>query len=314
MFQKIREIIDHGRRFLITAHIDPDGDAIGSAFSLCWALDSLKKESTVYLKDKVPYKYEFLPRPARFTHELPDGPFDGIFALDCGNLFRVGTGYEQLKDMGPIINIDHHKTNETFGLVNLIDENASSTAELLCSLYEFLNMPVSIEMATNIYTAILTDTGSFRFENTNSQAFLICEKMLRAGVKPAYVSQEVYSSHPRERFQLLGLVLEGLRTFDDGKVVIAHVTEEMFRRTHASRELTDGFVEFIKEMKGVEVAVFLRQVSEGYNVSMRSKGTVDVARICNHFGGGGHKNAAGCTIKGDLGDAEARLKEALKIE
>jgi len=314
MLTKIKEIVDRGNRFLITAHIDPDGDAVGSAFSLYWALDSVGKQAVVYLKDKIPYKYEFLPRPASLTHDFPGEKFDAVFVLDCGNLFRVGDGYERLADMGPLINIDHHKTNEPFGIVNITDENACCTAELLYSLYDFMNLPITPEMALNIYTAILTDTGSFRFENTNSNAFLISEKMLRAGVKPAYVSGMVYNSHPKERFKLLGLALAGLETFDNDKVAMVYLTEDMFEKARADRELSDGFVELVKEIRGVEVAALFRKVPRGYKVSMRSKGTVDVAQICGLFGGGGHRAAAGCTIEGDLEDAKNRIKEALKLQ
>jgi phosphoesterase RecJ-like protein len=313
MFGKIKDLIGQGNRFLITSHIDPDGDAIGSAFSLYWALKSLKKRATVYLKDPIPYKYAFLPKPSDFTALLPSDQYDAIFVLDCGNLFRVGADHERLKDMGPLINIDHHKTNETFGIANVIDEGASSTAEVLYSLYEALHIPVTPDMALDIYTAILTDTGSFRYENTNPGAFVICEKMLRAGVQPAYVSQMVYNSHPKERFLLLGLVLTTLATYLDDTIAMAYVTEEMFRKANASKEMTDGFVEYVKEIRATEVALLLREIPKGYKVSMRSKGSIDVARICNSFGGGGHKNAAGCTIEGSLEEVRKRLKEALEI-
>ncbi|MDR2017861.1 MAG: bifunctional oligoribonuclease/PAP phosphatase NrnA [Syntrophobacterales bacterium] len=313
MLKKIKEIINEGKRFLITAHIDPDGDAIGSTFSLYWALNSMGKQSVVYLKDEVPYKYKFLPQPSHLTRQFPDERFDAVFVLDCGSLFRVGDGHERLKEIGPLINIDHHKTNEPFGAVNVVDETACCTAEILYFLYEFLNLFITPEMATNIYTAILTDTGSFRFENTNSNAFIISEKMLMAGVKPAYVSGMAYNSHPKERFKLLGLVLSGLETFNHGKVAMAYLTEDMFKESHAGRELSDGFVEHIKEIRGLEVAVLFRQVAKGYKISMRSKGVVDVARICSLFGGGGHKNAAGCIIEGDLETAKKRIKEALEL-
>ncbi|MBA4417650.1 MAG: DHH family phosphoesterase [Syntrophus sp. (in: bacteria)] len=313
MFTKIKQIIDEGNRFLITTHIDPDGDAIGSAFSLYWALDALNKRPLVYLKDPIPYKYEFLPIPPNFTRELPTDRYDGIFVLDCGNLFRVGPGHEQLKEMGPLVNIDHHTTNETFGLINMIDARACSTAEILCALYESLDITLSLDMAINIYTAILTDTGSFRFENTNSNAFIICDKMVRAGVKPEYVSRMVYNSHPKERFLLLGMVLATLTTYANDTIAMVHVTEDMFRKTTGTREMSDGFVELVKEIRGTEVAILLREIPTGYKVSMRSMGSIDVARICNLFGGGGHKNAAGCTIPGSLNEADKRVKEALGI-
>jgi len=168
-------------------------------------------------------------------------------------------------------------------------------------------------MAVNIYTAIITDTGSFRYENTNPKAFLICEKMLRLGVKAAEVSRMVHGNHPKERFLLLGQVLCTLRTFDEDKVAVAYITEEMFEKTHSTREYSDGFAELIREVRGVEVAALMRQVGDRrYKISMRSRGTVDVAGVCCLFGGGGHKNAAGCHIDGDLAEVETKLLEAMK--
>lgn len=315
MFQKIKHIIDNGKKFLITTHIDPDGDALGSALSMHWVLESLGKKSVVYLKDQIPYRYKFLPAPSSITHELPKDRFDAIFVLDCGNLFRVGDGYEKLRGLGTIINIDHHDTNETFGEINLINAGTCSTAEVMYRLFHSLHVPLSYKMAINIYTAIFTDTGSFRYENTNSSAFLICEEMLRLGVSPSYVSQMVYENHPKERFRLFGLILTTLETYDEDRIAIACVTQEMFKKTGTSREHSDGFVETLREIKGIEVAVLLRELdSNKYKASMRAKGNVDVARICNVFGGGGHKSAAGCTIDGNIEEVKVKIKGALSIE
>ncbi len=312
MFRKIKEEIDKGRKFLITAHIDPDGDAVGSVFSLYWVLKGLGKEPVVYLKDPVPYRYEFLPGPADLLHLLPNDRYDVIFVLDSGNLFRVGKGHDRLKEMGPIINIDHHLTNDTFGFINMIDQEASSTGEILFRLFESMDVAVDYNVAVNIYTAIFTDTGSFRYENTTPATFLICEKMLGYGVKPAHVAQMVHENHPKERFKLLGRVLSTLRTYEGDRFAFVHVTDEMFRLANAKREYTDGFVEYVREIRGVEVAVLLRQIEDGkYKASMRSKGAVNVAEVCNLFGGGGHRAAAGCEVTGPIGFVEERLVKAL---
>lgn len=316
MFQKIKDIVDKGTSFLITTHIDPDGDAIGSTFSLAWILQAMEKDPIVYLRDPIPYMYQFLPKPRKVVHSMmPDGAFDAVFALDCGNLFRVGTGYERLKNMGPIVNIDHHTTNETFGVINLINEGASSVGEILYNLFGRLEAPITFEPAVNLYTAILTDTGSFRYPNTNPEAFLICEEMIRVGVSPSYVAQMVYENHPKERFQLLGSVLATLETYNKDSVAIARVTQDMFRTTGTTREYTEGFVEFIKEIRGIDVAILVREINaQQCKISMRSKGNTDVAKICSLFGGGGHKKAAGCTIDGTIREVQERLKEVLGIQ
>lgn len=315
MFRKIKNIIDNGERFLITTHIDPDGDAIGSSFSLYWVLESFQKKPFIYMRDQVPYMYEFLPRPPRMSHkELPGGDYDAVFALDCGNLFRVGNGHELLKERGPLINIDHHTTNETFGVVNVINQDSSSTAEILYKLYRSMKAPLTFDVAINLYTAIFTDTGSFRYSNTNPEAFLICEKMMKHGVSPSYVAEMVHENHPKERFFLLREVLASLELLENDSVALALITKDMFRKTGTSKEHSEGFVENIKEMRGINVAILIREVtSYQYKVSMRSKGNTDVAKICNHFGGGGHRNAAGCTIDGAIGQVKDKLKEALKI-
>ena len=314
MIEKIRKLINQGKKFLITTHIDPDGDALGSAFSMCWALRSSGKAADVYLKDTVPYRYTFLPEP-RVTHALPSDRYDAVFVLDCGSLFRVGEGYEKLKEMGTLVNIDHHNTNEAFGAVNLVDEYASSTAEILYRLYRSLEMPVTPEMAINIYTAIFTDTGSFRYDNTTSNAFLICEKMTRVGVNPAYVSRMIHENHPKERLILLGLVFSTMETYNMDRIATVCVTKEMLAKTKAKKEYTDGFVEYIREIRGVEVAVLIREINKRkYKISMRAKGNVDVAAVCRDFGGGGHKNAAGCVIDGVLGEVKKQLKERFNEE
>lgn len=315
MFRAVREVINSGRRFLVTTHIDPDGDAIGSAFALCFALGSMGKEAVAYLKDDIPYKYQFLPRPPRVVHhELPNESYDATFVLDCGNLFRVGEGYESLKSNGVIVNIDHHVTSDAFGQVNVVEEGASSTSEILYLILKALGVQFNLDIAVNLYTAILTDTGSFRYDSTTKRAFSICEEMVGLGVGPAHVAAEVYESHPKERYRLLCLVLTTLELVRDNRIATAFVTKEMFDRTETNREYTEGFVEFIKEIKGIDVACFIREIGEQkFKISMRSKGDVDVASVAHGFGGGGHQKAAGCIIEGTIDEVKNKLVGAIVL-
>ena len=315
MKAKIKRVIDEGKAFLVTTHIDPDGDAIGSAFAFALALESLGKEATVYLKDKVPYRYEFLPGPDRVVHTLPCGEYDAVFVLDCGSLFRVGDGHERIAAPGrPVINIDHHDTNDHFGGINLVDSGASSTGEIIYRVLKSLGVKTDPDIAVNLYTAVFTDTGSLRYDNTSLAAFKLCEEMVKAGVEPARVAKMVYENHPKERYLLLGEVLCTLSTYDE-KIAMAHVTSDMFEKTGTNREFADGFVEVIKEIRGVEVAVLIREINKHlHKISMRAKGTVDVAAICNAFGGGGHKNAAGCRIEGTMSETEEKLLQALRLK
>jgi phosphoesterase RecJ-like protein len=308
MFQRIKEAVDRGHRFLVATHIDPDGDALGSAFALCFALRSLGKDASVYLKDDVPYRYAFLPKPEPVLKEMPPNGYDTVLVVDCGDLSRVGNGHGALKDMGYLINIDHHETNDAFGQINIVDQRASSSAELLYLILRALGVRLSYEIAVNLYTAVITDTGSFRYESTTPRAFSICEEMTGHGVVPSYVAGEVYESHPKERFALLCRVLGTLEFFQGDRIAVAFVTQEMFAKTGTDREFTEGFVEQIKEIRGIEVACILRELEDGrFKVSMRSKGHVDVAEIAHRLGGGGHKKAAGCTLEGGITEAKNTL-------
>lgn len=301
MFQRIRETVDKGHTFLVASHVDPDGDAVGSAFAACFALTGLGKDAAVYLQDPIPYRYGFLPRPAAVQHQLSKNGYDAVIVVDCGGLSRVGDDYESLKQKGFLINIDHHVANEAFGQINIIDERASSTAEILYLIMNALGVRFTPDIAANLYTAVLTDTGSFRYENTTERAFSICEEMIGFGVSPAHVAANVYESHPKERFQLLCLVLATLETFHEDRIALALVTGEMFAKTHTNREHAEGFVEYLKEIDRVEVACLLRETARGkYKISMRSKNHVDVAAVARTLGGGGHPRAAGCTMEGDL--------------
>ncbi len=312
MRAKIKKLITQGRDFLVTTHIDPDGDAVGSAFAFAYALESLGKNATVYFKDRVPYRYEFLPGPP-VIHTAPSGSYDGVFVLDCGSLFRIGNGHENVTSLGPVVNIDHHDTNDFFGHINLVDSAASSTGEILYRLFKYLRVNIDRNMAVDIYTAVFTDTGSLRYDNTSINAYRVCEEMVKAGAVPSQIAAMVYENHPKERYLLLGEVLRTLATYGD-MVAVAYVTGDMFEKTGTTSEFVDGFVEFIKEIRGIEVAVLMRELEKDYyKISMRGKGRIDVAAVCNTFGGGGHRNAAGCRIKGTIEETRDKLLEALSV-
>jgi bifunctional oligoribonuclease and PAP phosphatase NrnA len=317
MFQKVKELVDRGERFLIATHTDPDGDALGSAFSLCFALQELRKEAWVYLRDSVPYQYEFLPRPRTLLlgpADIETRAFDALFVLDCGDFHRVGDELLRFRNNGFIINIDHHDANEAFGQLNILDERASSTAEILYRVLKALDVPITTEMAVNLYTAVFTDTGSLRYPNTNALAFTICQEMVNHGVVPSSVASAIYENHPKARFDLLYLALATLRTYRDGRIATMYVTREMFDQSRAAKEHTEGFVEELKQMRGVEVSLFVRETGPTrFKASMRAKGTVDLAAVARSFGGGGHKNAAGCIIEGPLEQSIQTLIEAIPL-
>lgn len=312
MIQTIKEVLKERERFLLATHIDPDGDAIGSIFAMYFFLKIMDKSAKVYLKDVVPYRYSFLPGPEKIEREIKSSDYDVILVLDCGDLRRIGEKHELIRGHELIVNIDHHETNEMFGKINYVKVEASSTAEILYEIFKSFDVSITYEIAINLYTGIFTDTGSFRFENTNEKAFQICGEMIRFGVSPRFVAEMVYENHPKERFLLLSEVLRTLEVTQDGKVGIVSLTADMYKRTNSNYEHSDGFVEYVKELGGIKVAVLIRELENGKcKVSMRSKNDVDVGKVCYSLGGGGHRNAAGCVIDGRPEEVRKIIRKAL---
>ncbi|MCX7857505.1 MAG: bifunctional oligoribonuclease/PAP phosphatase NrnA [Deltaproteobacteria bacterium] len=315
MIEKIKRVLEHENKFLVTTHVDPDGDAIGSMFGMYFFLKAIGKTVRVYLKDSVPYRYAFLPGPEKIEKDLKNLGQEVILVLDCGDIKRIGDEYNLLTEDRFIVNIDHHETNGMFGKINHVLKDASSTAEILYDIFMQFGAPITYEIALNIYTGIFTDTGSFRFPNTTEKCFRVCGEMLHFGVSPSYVAQMVYENHPRERFLLLSEVLRTLEVSEGGDVGIVLLTSEMFKKVNANYEHSDGFVEYIKEIKGIKVAILIRELENGKcKVSMRSKDNVNVGRICGKFGGGGHKNAAGCILEGKPEEVREKVKKVLSEE
>jgi len=302
-------------RCLVVTHYNPDGDAIGSALATALALEEMGKEAVVYDKDPVPKILDFLPGREKFVHEITDtGAFDAVFVVDCGQFNRVGKHIEPLlADHPNIINIDHHRTNESFGRLNMTDYAASSTGELIHRLLTEMKHPISLDVATNLYVAVLTDTGSFQNANSTPEAFEVCARMVRLGVDPAEMSRRVYYTQSFGRLKLNGLVLSTLQSLDGGRIVTMEVTQEMLKSTGTSLDDLEGFVEQLRTIEGAQVGVFFREdAPETYKISMRSKGDIDVSEIANENEGGGHRNAAGCTVRGPLDQVMKKLIESLK--
>ncbi len=301
---EVRRVLAAGRRFLIVSHQNPDGDAIGSSLALASGLTALGKLCDVVNADGVPANLAWLPLAERVQF-LPeeDSEYDAVVLLDCGAPERTGLGEHLLASGRDVINIDHHPGNAEFGTVNFVDPSACATAELVYEALLAISAPIGYSAAASIYTAILTDTGSFRFSNTNPRAFEIASRMVAKGVDPAWVSQMVYDQQPAGRLRLLSRVLETLDLSPRDKAASLVVTQEMFRETHTGAEDVDGFVNFARSICGVEVGILLREEEPGrFRIALRSKGRVDVSRIARDLGGGGHRNAAGASAEGDVAE------------
>ncbi|MCX7815915.1 MAG: bifunctional oligoribonuclease/PAP phosphatase NrnA [Syntrophales bacterium] len=300
MIQKIAECIHQGTRFLITSHVRLDGDALGSELALYHFLKRKGKQVVVFNEDPTPANYRFLPGSEVIVNEIEgvDG-FDVLFVLDCGDLRRVGRLAKKIGNDITIVNIDHHVSNGGFCQISWVDPSASSTGELILKLIMGMGGTVTEEIATNIYTAILTDTGGFRYGNTTSEVFKAVSFLVEKGANPQFIAQRVYESHPLEKLLLLAKVVQTLEFALNGKVGMMLVRQKDFEETGALPELTEGFVDLPRTVDSVVVSVLFTELSVNeFKVSLRSKDMYDVESVARIFGGGGHLNAAACRIVG----------------
>jgi phosphoesterase RecJ-like protein len=314
IMEEILEVLKKYETFLILSHVNPDGDALGSQLALYSLLSDLGKKALVVNSDPVPLAYRFLPNAGFFTQDIEHNTqFDVVLVLDCGNPDR--TGAELAAKIHPkhaLINIDHHRGNKRFGTLNLVDTRACATAELIFNIIESGNMEIGMDRAVCLYTGILTDTGSFKFSNTTAEAHRITARLIDEGVRPEQISESVYEVIPYQRAKLLGVALERLQLSEDGKIAWTSVTNAIYEQTGALSEDTEGIIDYIRSLRGVEVAVFLRELENGdFKVSLRSKGDLAVNVIASAFGGGGHRAAAGCTLSGSLEEVADKVFEAL---
>ena len=287
--------------FLVTTHEGPDGDAVGSSLALGNYLRRLGKDVTVYFKDPVPDLYAFLPLSDNVVHAIPDRDFDVCFVLDVGEFRRAGEELAGFTRVGKFINIDHHLLCDRFGAINMIDAEAAATGVLIYRIIKGAGHDLDYDTALCIYTAVITDTGSFRYSNANQEAFMVAGDMVAAGVDAWFVSERLYESQPQKRLELLALALATLTVSPRGDVASITVLLDMYEKTGTDAEVTDGFVNYPRSIRGVEVAIFFREIKQGFfKVGFRSKGKVNVSALAAEFGGGGHHNAAGCNIAGPL--------------
>jgi bifunctional oligoribonuclease and PAP phosphatase NrnA len=306
MLSQVVELIETKRLFAITSHIRPDGDSLGSSLGLFWLLRALDKEVEVIMRDPVPLAYSKLPgsEQVRVTPRV-DRAYDAVFVIECSDVDRPG-----LEDLDKqfVINIDHHSTTALFGDVNWIDSTASAVGEMVYNLCKAIGVRVTREIAECVYTALITDTGSFHYSNTSERTFKVASELVRAGVKPAKVSQSVFANYPWSKIELMSEVLSTVRRDASGRVAWLLQTRDMQERTGASDEDGDGFVNYPMSCGEVEACAFFKETVPGvFRVSLRSKCDVNVARIAEQFGGGGHRNAAGCTFRGTFEEAEREV-------
>ncbi|MFN3395285.1 MAG: DHH family phosphoesterase [Thermodesulfovibrionales bacterium] len=298
--------------FLIATHINPEGDALGSSIALSMALESIGKKVIVYDRDPVPYFYRFLPGHERFTNSISnlEYPIPNLILLDCNDPERAELSDFVRKHQPFIIVIDHHETERESGDLKWIVPNASATGQMIFHLIRALGIDISAEMANNLYTAIAIDTGTFRYSNTDASTLLDASELVRAGAEPALIATALYDTWSRGRFELLILTLNTMEIRQG--IAVTVVTKEMFQKTGTDASDTENFANFPRMIADVKISAFFREIEGGWKVSLRSKGDINVAEIAETFSGGGHRNAAGYKIKGDLFEAKEALIREVK--
>ena len=301
--------IEQRERFVLTSHARPDGDAVGSALACRQVLRAMGKHADVILHDGVPRIYRSLP----FADEVLQsnsvvGSYEAAIILECDSIHR--TRLAGLEDRF-LISIDHHVSGRPFAHVNWIDPHAVATAEMIFRLAREAGVKFSPEIATCLYTALMTDTGSFMFQGTNEHTFALARELVLAGADPSHCARNIYFAHSVAKMRLLGEALRNLNT--EGHVGWTWVTREQMERCEAKEEDCEGLVNYVLSIGEVEVAAFFRELPDGrFRVSLRSKGKLDVARVAKCFGGGGHECASGCSLGGPLDAAVRQVLELLR--
>lgn len=317
-FEKVLGLIGESNRVLITSHQNPDGDALGSMLALGLGLEKIGKDVVFYSKDGVPEILEFLPHSDKIVSSINEieAPFDIAFAVDCTATSRAGAKFEEYaksENCKNVVIVDHHETGSSSGDLHLLDQNASSTGIIIYRILNSLDIELDKSISENIYITIVSDTGSFSYSNTNSDTLRIAAELVDIGVDPSKISQALYENEPLRKIELLKLVIPTLDITEDKKIASIFVDKDMFQETGATREDTEGMVNIPRSIKGVEVAILFRQEGDlEWKISLRSKGSVNVAKIAEGFGGGGHAGAAGCSLEGNIADVKTKVISTIR--
>ena len=308
---KVIEVLKERDDFLITAHVNPEGDSIGSQLVVYNILRKLGKKAVVVDHDDVPDNLRFLPGSGDIKKGLPEGLEAGtVIVLDCPVKERVGSVVGAVEGAALVVNIDHHVSNEHFGDVNWVESSSSSVGEMLFHLALEIGVGIDRDLATLIYAAIVTDTGMFNYSNTKQGTHRVAGELIKSGVDPKAVHREIFEKKSLHEIRLLGRALTTLEVESGGALAHMSLTREMYRSEGVSSVSTDEFINYPRSVKGVEVAVFFKEgdVPGGkVNVSFRSTGKINVNEVAARFGGGGHKQAAGCVLEGSMDKAKEKV-------
>jgi phosphoesterase RecJ-like protein len=306
----IRDAILSRQRFLLTSHARPDGDSIGSQLAMAFALDALGKGVRIVNADRAPEHYQDFPGMDRIEIASTVAPdVDAVLVMECSDLARAGVSGLAGQFL---INIDHHAGNSLYGSLNWHDESAAACGEMVFDLIRSLGVSLSVEIATHVYLAILTDTGSFHHSNITPRTFDICRQTVEAGVNPAAMARRIFDSNSFGKLKLIGALLDRMELLDNGRLAVLYLDDGMLAACGCTHNDTEGLINLPLTAREIQAVVFFKVAPDGtVRVSMRSKYDVDVRRVANAFGGGGHTNAAGFTVNGPLDRVRGTILDRL---
>ncbi|MDB5052041.1 MAG: exopolyphosphatase [Bacilli bacterium] len=306
-----KQFIRENDDFLVVSHIDPDGDAASSTLAVGWMLTQLNKRFTMINEGNTPGKFDFLwgfNHIINYTKATPSRMYSHVIAVDCADYSRIGKVKSLMNESTQILNIDHHRTNDYYGAIQLINANAAATAEVLYDLALKLEVNWTSSLGDCIYTGLLTDTGGFRYANTTPKVMRIAAEMLQYGVNGNDLADRLLEKVTYSHILLLQKALSTLSFSENKQISWVSVTKDEIAFANASNEDLEGLVNYPRNIEGIEVGILFKEVEPlKYKVSMRSAGKADVALIAKSFGGGGHFRAAGCTLLGSLEDIIAKV-------
>jgi phosphoesterase RecJ-like protein len=312
-YQRLQNLVETHERFLVISHLRPDGDAYGSTLALGLALRGLGKDVITMNCDGLAPLFRFLPGSESLVATPEKAPEAGrvLVAVDCADSKRLGAAFEAW-NRTPDVNIDHHVSNPGYGALNVIEPALPATAQLLFEIIDALGWPLTADIASNLYVGLMTDTGSFRYRQTTARSFAVATRLVEAGADPVALAQACYQSYRPARLLLLREVLNSLHFAADGRIGWFYITPETYARSGSSPDETEGLLEYLQAVEAIEAAFVLEEIPGGLTrASMRSRGTVDVNRICAEFGGGGHRLAAGLRTKLAIAELEPRLLDLI---
>ncbi len=302
------------RSFIIASHMNPEGDAISSSLAIAHFLKKLKKRVWIFNKDKLPEQFSFLPDYKSVKNYLPDEQFDVAIIVDTARIDLVGREFQDFlkSNVAMTIKIDHHTTEEKFADIEIVVPDACSTGEVIYNIFRRMKYKINLDIANCIYTSIFTDTGGFHFPNSGVNAFIIASKMVQLGVKPWKIYDYLYDRQPVNSIKLLAAVLNTLEVRASGSIASIHITRRMLESTGTTKKDTEGLINYPRSINGVKIAVMFREDDGRIKVSLRSKGDVDVSKIAEKYGGGGHKGAAAFIYEKNMKETKEKILKDLE--